>query len=198
MRFADKRGFSLVEMLITTLILSLVMVIVTSGVAVAQKLYRNTMAKADAQMILSQIERYLRDDLSFADECETEADGKTVKHYHKNGYWYALSNGPQPSNDSERKSSLSANFLYKTFSVAGESEMENLNLLYEPLSPSKSDRLEAIRVSVPVITYNSDESRFYVSDLRVTLEDGTTVIAGAESVQSGGTETPYLIISALN
>lgn len=192
MRFADNRGFSLVEMLITTLIMSLVMVIVTSGVAVAQKLYRNTMAKADAQMILSQIERYLRDDLSFADECEMDADGETVKRYHKNGFWYALENGP------EGKSGLSANFLYKTFSVAGESETENLNLLYEPLSPSKSDRLEAIRVSVPVITYVSAENRFYVSDLRVTLEDGTTVIAGADSGEADSAETPYLIISALN
>ncbi|MBQ6207400.1 MAG: prepilin-type N-terminal cleavage/methylation domain-containing protein [Oscillospiraceae bacterium] len=181
------RGFSLMEMLITTLILSLVMVIVTSGVAVAQKLYRKTMAKADAQMILSQIERYLRDDLSFADECETEADGKTVKRYHKNGFWYALANGPTG------KSGLSANFLYKTFSATGESE----NTLYESLSASKSDRLEDIYVSVPVITYDSGENRFYVSGLRVMLDE-TTVIAGADSAQSGGTETPYLIISALN
>ena len=52
-----RRGFSLVEMLMTTLILSLAMVIVVSGSSVAQKIYRNTMAKADAQMILSQIER---------------------------------------------------------------------------------------------------------------------------------------------
>ena len=150
------------EMLITTLILSLVMVIVTSGVAVAQKLYRKTMAKADA-------------------------DGKTVKRYHKNGFWYALANGPTG------KSGLSANFLYKTFSATGESE----NTLYEPLSASKSDRLEDIYVSVPVITYDSGENRFYVSGLRVMLDE-TTVIAGADSAQSGGTETPYLIVSALN
>ena len=193
MRLTDNRGFSLVEMLLTTLIMSLVMVVVTSGAAVAQKLYRNTMAKADAQMILSQVERYLRDDLSFADECEINADGK-VKRYHKNGFWYALANGP------EGKSGLSANFLYRTFDATGNAAGDDLNLLYEPLSASKSDRLERVYVFVPDITYDSDENCFYVSNLRVTLEDKTTVIAGegSGSGQAGSAETPYLIISALN
>ena len=207
MRFADKRGFSLVEMLITTLIMSLVMVIVTSGSAVAQKLYRNTMAKADAQMVLSQIERYLRDDLSFADECEIDSQESeyddfdnhltegAVTRYHKNGFWYELSNGPA-ANDMARTTPLYQNFLYKTFSAteAPQGEFQSgEQKIYEPLSTSNSKRLEEIFVSVPTITYIPDENSFHVSNLQITLADGTTVIAGSDSA-----ETPYLIIRALN
>ena len=206
MRFADKRGFSLVEMLITTLIMSLVMVIVTSGSAVAQKLYRNTMAKADAQMVLSQIERYLRDDLSFADECEidlqrSEYDSEdnltagAVTRYHKNGFWYELSNGPA-ENDMARTTPLYQNFLYKTFSAteAPQGEFQSgEQKIYEPLSTSNSKRLEEIFVSVPTITYIPGENSFQVSNLQITLADGATVIAGSASAG-----TPYLIIRALN
>ena len=202
MRFTAKRanrGFSLLEMLITTLILSLVMVISTSGVAVAQKLYRSTMAKADAQMILSQIERNLRDDLSFADQYKLGPDGATVTQYHKNGFWYGLENGNQTDK------SPYENFLYKTFYATGESQDAEFDsasnpILYEPLSSNNSDRLEDVSVSVPKIVYVYDETSaenyFYVYDLSVEL-DGT-VIAGVYGEAADGEEAPYLIIRALN
>lgn len=188
MTVTARRGFSLVEMLMTTLILSLAMVIVVSGSSVAQKIYRNTMAKADAQMILSQIERNLRDDLSFADQCRLDADGTTVTQYHKNGLWYTLANGTK-ANQAPYE-----NFLYRTFRVTdsnGEFEDDD-PILYEPLSSSNSNRLEEVSVSLPKITYS--DGRFQVSNLRVRLDAADTgVLAGADD-----DTTPYLIIHALN
>ncbi|MBQ9346489.1 MAG: prepilin-type N-terminal cleavage/methylation domain-containing protein [Oscillibacter sp.] len=206
------QGFSLVEMMMTMLIMSLVMVIVVGGASVAQKLFRNTMAKADAQMVLSQIERYLRDDLSFTDACMIEeaidyddngnliqydSDGDpvewTVTEYHKNGFWYKLQNGVNPVSAPRR------NILYKTFSAVGEAQSGGADdefdsgsqILYEPLSASNSRRLEDIAVQVPEITYIPAQDCFRVANLRVQ-RDGTT-IAGAENDSE-----EYLVIRALN
>ena len=196
------RGFSLVETLITTLIMSSIMVIVVGGATVVQKLYWNAMTKADAQMVLSQIERTLRNDLSYTDECKIDPrqsdydpDSElllagVVTQYHKNGFWFRLENG------TETNSSPDKNLLYRSFSAAGESlrgEFENNQpqIFYEALSAFKNSRLERISVFVPKIIYLPEENCFHVSNLCIQ-SDGTT-IAGSDS--EGET---YLIIRALN
>ena len=84
----SKRGFSTAEMLLATLILSLSMMLLSNGAAVIQRIYRRTLAATDAQMILSQTEINLRNDLSAAEEYRT--DNGDVTLYRVSSYWYRL------------------------------------------------------------------------------------------------------------
>ena len=86
----SKSGFSTAEMLLATLILSLSMMLLSNGAAVIQSIYRRTLAATDAQMILSQTETRLRNDLSMATKCDFDADGKTVTQYYISSVGYKL------------------------------------------------------------------------------------------------------------
>ncbi|MBQ9633223.1 MAG: prepilin-type N-terminal cleavage/methylation domain-containing protein, partial [Lachnospiraceae bacterium] len=65
-RLKSRGGFSLVELLLTTIILLLAASIVARGVPAANLVYRETVDKANAQVLLSTAMTVLRDDVGFA------------------------------------------------------------------------------------------------------------------------------------
>ncbi len=142
----SKRGFSTAEMLLATLILSLSMMLLSNGAAVIQRIYRRTLAATDAQMILSQTETRLRNDLSMATKCDFDADGKTVTRYYISsvGYELTVSNG----------------VLYRK---DGEGNLDQLSL-------KNVRRLEDLKIpNAPTIQYA--DGCFTVSDLQAEYSD---------------------------
>ena len=71
-------GFSLVELLLTTVIMLLVASILARGIPAAQRVYRRTVDVANAQVLLSTAVVVLRDDVGFATELKVgDSEGAT-------------------------------------------------------------------------------------------------------------------------
>lgn len=62
-----RQGFSLTEMLATVLIMGFVGIIITTGVATVQRVYRKVVAHANAQTALTTTITLMKDQLAFAD-----------------------------------------------------------------------------------------------------------------------------------
>lgn len=63
----NRRGFSLTEMLATVLIMGFVGIIITTGAATVQRVYRKVVAHANAQTALTTTITLMKDQLAFAD-----------------------------------------------------------------------------------------------------------------------------------
>lgn len=70
----NRRGFSLTEMLATVLIMGFVGIIITTGAATVQRVYRKVIAHANAQTALTTTITLMKDQLAFADP-ESIGDG---------------------------------------------------------------------------------------------------------------------------
>lgn len=69
-----RHGFSLTEMLATVLIMGFVGIIITTGAATVQRVYRKVVAHANAQTVLTTTITLMKDQLAFADP-ESIGDG---------------------------------------------------------------------------------------------------------------------------
>lgn len=171
-RVKANSGFTTAEMLITTLIMSLSFTLLANGVATIRNIYSKTMAKADAQMILSQVEITLRNDLSLVTKVEypkadKNAEKKNILQYYIPPYWCRLV--------VEDGVLCKKRFLTQTPPLSTNSGGENV-----PISYQHKNRLENLEVSVPEIQYDSN-GYFQVSNLKVTYQDDP--VAGSDSLQ---------------
>lgn len=170
-RVKANSGFTTAEMLITTLIMSLSFTLLANGVATIRNIYSKTMAKADAQMILSQVEITLRNDLSLVTKVEypkadKNAEKKNILQYYIPPYWCRLvvEDGV---------------LCKKKISPDGKEKIE-------PISYQHTNRLETLVMSLPEIRYvKSDDyfpdDYFQVSNLSVKYQEDT--VAGSEFLQ---------------
>ena len=181
-RVKANSGFTTAEMLITTLIMSLSFTLLANGVATIRNIYSKTMAKADAQMILSQVEISLRNDLSLVTKYAlmTDEDGKEILQYYIPPYWCRL-----VVNEKDKGVLYKKRFLTQTPPLSTNSGGENV-----PISYQHKNRLENLEVSVPNIQYVNSDGYFQVSKLKVTYQGDT--VAGSDS------DFPQYLIRALN
>lgn len=172
-RVKANSGFTTAEMLITTLIMSLSFTLLANGVATIRNIYSKTMAKADAQMILSQVEITLRNELSLVTKVEwkdEDAGGKKILQYYIPPYWCRL----------VVKDGV---LCKKKISPDGKEKIE-------PISYQHTNRLENLVMSLPEIRYVNSDGYFQVSKLKVTYQGDT--VAGSDS------DFPQYLIRALN
>ena len=147
-------------MLLATLILSFSMMLLSNGAAVIQRIYRRTLAATDAQMILSQAEIRLRNDLSMAEKCDLDADGETVTQYYISSVGYKLITHP----DRDRYPSQER---YPDGVLYREDDAGNL----DQFSLKNVSRLEGLQIpNAPTIQYA--DGCFTVSGLQVEYSDG--------------------------
>lgn len=74
----NRRGFSLTEMLATVLIMGFVGIIITTGAATVQRVYRKVVAHANAQTALTTTITLMKDQLAFADPERITVSGTTI------------------------------------------------------------------------------------------------------------------------
>lgn len=74
----NRRGFSLTEMLATVLIMGFVGIIITTGAATVQRVYRKVVAHANAQTALTTTITLMKDQLAFADPESITGSGTTI------------------------------------------------------------------------------------------------------------------------
>lgn len=73
-----RQGFSLTEMLATVLIMGFVGIIITTGAATVQRVYRKVVAHANAQTALTTTITLMKDQLAFADPESITVSGTTI------------------------------------------------------------------------------------------------------------------------
>ena len=95
-RINNKRGFSISEMLMVVMILSLIIVMLGSGVMVVKNSYEKITLKAEAQTLLSTAISKVSDEFRFAKYINADDDPKAAKFVSGNlGYEIWLGNGDE-------------------------------------------------------------------------------------------------------
>lgn len=79
-----RHGFSLTEMLATVLIMGFVGIIITTGAATVQRVYRKVVAHANAQTALTTTITLMKDQLTFADPESIKVSGTTISFQNLN------------------------------------------------------------------------------------------------------------------
>lgn len=79
-----RQGFSLTEMLATVLIMGFVGIIITTGAATVQRVYRKVVAHANAQTALTTTITLMKDQLAFADPKSITVSGTTISFQNLN------------------------------------------------------------------------------------------------------------------
>lgn len=79
-----RQGFSLTEMLATVLIMGFVGIIITTGAATVQQVYRKVVAHANAQTALTTTITLMKDQLAFADPESITGSGTTISFQNLN------------------------------------------------------------------------------------------------------------------
>lgn len=80
----NRCGFSLTEMLATVLIMGFVGIIITTGAATVQRVYRKVVAHANAQTALTTTITLMKDQLAFADPESITGSGTTISFQNLN------------------------------------------------------------------------------------------------------------------
>lgn len=95
-KLQNTEGFTLSEMLMTVLLISLVGMAITGGIVAARNVYQRISLRADAQTLLATTVSALTEDLASVTSC-TDADGKDVSGelINENVFLYAGSRGYQ-------------------------------------------------------------------------------------------------------
>ena len=171
------RGFTLVETLVALLIVTMVSVIVATGVPSAINAYRNAVASSNAQVALSTVATALRDELSTATSASaTNADG-SIAYTCGEGYEATIKNGTSP-NRGPVKSTVDGRV---TASEQAWTLVPNAQL-----SASQSDQLT---VTFKSISFDATNKVFKVYGLCV--KKGSSVLA-----RIGTTDSAYYAIKA--
>ena len=89
-----RHGFSLTEMLATVLIMGFVGIIITTGAATVQRVYRKVVAHANAQTALTTTITLMKDQLAFADPESIKVSGTTISFQNLNSGEQTLTLNP--------------------------------------------------------------------------------------------------------
>ena len=84
-KYKNKAGFSIAELLVAILILSMVSVVVAGGIPVARDAYNKITVAANAQVLLSTTLSSLRSELGTASEFYLDESGSIIYKSGKNG-----------------------------------------------------------------------------------------------------------------
>ena len=94
----NRRGFSLTEMLATVLIMGFVGIIITTGAATVQRVYRKVVAHANAQTALTTTITLMKDQLAFADPESITVSGTTISFQNLNSGEQTITLNPGTAN----------------------------------------------------------------------------------------------------
>lgn len=93
-----RHGFSLTEMLATVLIMGFVGIIITTGAATVQRVYRKVVAHANAQTALTTTITLMKDQLAFADPESITFSGTTISFKNLNSGEQTITLNPGTAN----------------------------------------------------------------------------------------------------
>ena len=174
----DRRsaGFSLVEMLVTTLILGLVSTLLATGIPVAADTYRKTVNSSNAQLALSTTMTVLRSELGTA--TEVLADGNQVYYQSSEGYWVSIGNG----DPAEGVHGLTKQYYTVEETTSGEVGIADLKRYDAPVRLLPDDVItDALWVSFGSVTCSENVVQF--TELAVRDGSGNELASAGDSYQ---------------
>ena len=98
-----RQGFSLTEMLATVLIMGFVGIIITTGAATVQRVYRKVVAHANAQTALTTTITLMKDQLAFADPQSITFSGTTISFKNLNSGEQTITLNPGTASGTENR-----------------------------------------------------------------------------------------------
>lgn len=162
LRLRDRRGFTMVEMLMTTLILLMVSAVVAGGVPSAANAYFKIVDAANAQILLSNTVTSLRSELAVAANVETESSDNVKSFTNSGSGW--------------KKELLNSDEGIKIKDTATEGgPMGRGEQLLVPKALSGTVRTSALISKYDSITYDKLTGVFSIKNLRV--EKGNQTLA---------------------
>ena len=97
-KLKKRQGFSLTEMLATVLIMGFVGIIITTGAATVQRVYRKVVAHANAQTALTTTITLMKDQFAFADPESITVSGTTISFQNLNSGEQTITLNPGTAN----------------------------------------------------------------------------------------------------
>lgn len=85
-KLRNERGVTLIEMLCAVVILILLGLMLNTGLEMAVHSYQDITAQSEVQLLLSTLSDALADDLRYARDVTTKADGSTLESYSSDSY----------------------------------------------------------------------------------------------------------------
>ena len=167
----NKKGFSLTELLVAILILSMVSAVVAGGIPVAKDAYEKITVTANAQVMLSTAVSALRNELCTANVDAESTSGKKIRYYN-----------PSINNYSEI-SSETGNIRLNQFADYNPSGSEprtlvsvalgdgKLSVTYDSVSYDSNNGIITFQGLKVVDTSNSNKEYASLSDLEIRVID---------------------------
>lgn len=159
-------GFTLTEMLVTMLILTLASTLMAMGIPVAADTYQKTVKTANAQVALSTTITVLKSELGMAQSIENV--GGRVCYRSSEGYIASIGNA-QNTNDKHVSNGLDKKYL-----------TEDGTEVYDYGLVSDSAITDELRVACDSIAKDSDSNQVIVTNLRVYDVSNNTLANVAE------------------
>ena len=154
----DNRGFSLSELLVTVIIVSLLSVMIVTGVRTALYSHRKVTEEANAEVLLSTCVTMLRNELSTATDIQVLSDTKTIT-YQKGG--------------SGIKSSLRSGM---SGSAASTTEPEQI--YHGSVGINSEDGSESISNETLLISSVTATEGLFISYEEISYADGVVTVTG--------------------
>lgn len=170
-----KAGFTLAEMLLTVLLLTIVLGGLTSAIAAAVNVYNRVRIRSEAEVLLSTAADAVSADLSTARNIKLDSDKKTVKSFFSDLRGYQMTYGTEEETqyitvNAENPSKGSSNAQNTHDSALGSSDSSSQNsvsLLTKGAQPM------GLYPVLSKITLNPDKTLSY--SLTIHKKDGTSI-----------------------
>ena len=176
-RSRSRAGFTLVEMMLSLVILVMMTAMVATGIPVAQQTYEKAVVASNAQALLSTTATELRNELGLAQEVLTTGDGEeqggTLDCFlSSEGYWARIA----PAPDSAQPAGSETH-------AGGSAPVKNVYYGYEP--PKAGDEIGFTR---SLVSDKAVTTALCVTFDSITFADGVFCVNGLK-VYEAGTDT---------
>lgn len=135
----NKNGFTLMELMLTILIMTLAGIAMANGFRLVQNSYNKLTEKANAETLISTTINEVSDRIRYAERVETDEEGKNAKFFDANkGYLISIDN-PDPENDNEKNLKGIIIRYYTGEKVTEVHQLLSDNTMIEGLTPKIED-----------------------------------------------------------
>ncbi len=169
-KLKSDRGLTLIEMVVATGILALLGMMLSTGLFLARDSYNNVTEEAEGQLLLSTLSDLLSNELRYARDIETTADGK-LEHYTSASY------GSNTTLAIDKKGQLRVNGLLMLSTGAygnGIYKIETCDIIREKKGSDAAADRDVFQVALKVkgVHEISNEISFSVRCLNQTRDEG--------------------------
>lgn len=172
-KLSDRRGFSLGELLVATIILLLASQVLTQGMAFAVRMYNESMTRSHAKQLCSTLTNVIEKELRYTTSIKKDSQG-TIVSYFSPTYGKTESTFETVDAKGNKVGGTSGG------EIAIQVSADDGTLYWQRLVSSASYSSFDLKANVSSVTFDQGSNAFYV-ELRI-LKDGKIIVTNTFNV----------------